>query len=112
MNKKKEIEEVFDILDKHIALEHKAFTDNIVGEWDAAKAIVEAGYRKADEVRKETAKEIWEDLLGIIVEGYHRPQVNTTISSPFMNGENCAYKVVIVRMKQVLKEKYGVEVDE
>lgn len=71
-----------------------------------------AGYRKADEVRKETAKEIWEDMLGIIDEGYHRPQVNTTISSPFMNGENCAYKVVIVRMKQALKEKYGVEVDE
>lgn len=53
MDKEREVERVFYILDKHITLEHKAFTDNIAGEWDAAKAIVEAGYRKADELYKE-----------------------------------------------------------
>ena len=58
MDNEREVEKVFDILDKHITLKHKAFTDNIAGEWDAAKAIVEAGYRKADEVYKETIKEI------------------------------------------------------
>lgn len=58
MDKEREIERVFDILDKHITLEHKAFTDNIVGEWDAAKAVVEAGYHKTEDIDKDAVKDL------------------------------------------------------
>lgn len=61
---------------------------------------------------EETVKEIWADLLSIIDEHYHKPQVNTAISSPFMIGENFAYKIILIRMRKLLKEKYNIEVSE
>ncbi len=94
MDKEREVEKVFDILDRHIMLEHKAFTDNIVGEWDAAKAIIEAGYRKADDVRKETAKEIadWLECQTIDDLGGYRIDKAT-------------------KLARIIRQKYGVEVD-
>ena len=109
MNKEKEIEKVFDILDKHIALEHKAFTDNIVGEWDAAKAIVEAGYRKADEVRKETAKE-FKETRKYIFRFILKNKGNTSI--PYFEAEERVFYKIDREVDREFLQQYGIKVDE
>ena len=55
MNKEKEIEEVYDIIDDTIYIQY----DWLYGKREAAENIVNAGYRKADEVRKETANSMY-----------------------------------------------------
>ncbi len=63
MSKQKEIEEMADVLWGHCGnlineyCEGKSHCANCI-----AKKLTDAGYRKADEVRKETAKEILQDL--------------------------------------------------
>lgn len=65
MDKEKEIEEVYDIIDDTIYIQY----DWLYGKREAAENIVEAGYRKAYEVRKETAKEILRYLKATITDG-------------------------------------------
>ena len=60
MNKEKEIEEMVEIARKYS--ENFANTPYYKGVYTDMEAIYEAGYRKADKVRKETAKEIWKDF--------------------------------------------------
>ena len=59
MNKEKEIEELSATLGMRYQNLSRAAT------LDIASAIIEAGYRKSDEVRKETAKEILEYLRAV-----------------------------------------------
>ena len=58
MNKEKEIEEMVEIARKYS--ENFANTPYYKGVKTDMEAIYEAGYRKADEVRKETAKQIFD----------------------------------------------------
>ena len=68
-------------------------------------ALYEAGYRKAEEVRKETAKEILQD-------------VKSTLAILMVHGEYCddwnCGKVIefIDKVINPVETKYGVEVDE
>ena len=61
MNKEKEIEEVEEIIEDTVVI----CNDYLCGTHEAAEDIIKAGYRKADEVRKETAKEILEYLRAV-----------------------------------------------
>lgn len=68
MNKEKEIEEMVEIARKHgqkILQETESYADI----YDDMTAVYEAGYRKADEVRKETAREILLYLKATITDG-------------------------------------------
>ena len=88
MDKEKEIEEMASIIYSKLntGTYDNAFDD--VG--DAVAALQEAGYRKADEVRKETAKEILLYLKATITDGLLK------------NHE----------ILNALMKKYGIEVDE
>ena len=81
MSKQKEIEEMADLIghNKYVRTSEQV-----------ACILFDAGYRKADEVRKETAKEILDKLLTIMPHGYE--QVKAFV--------------------KVREEEYGVEVDE
>lgn len=93
MTKEDQINEIWDILSKD------AFSwPAIVVQKPKAIAIYESGYRKADEVRKETAREILQRLL------FER----TTFVDDY--GE-VSYAVFIEKIKEVAAE-YGVEVEE
>lgn len=70
-----------------------------VDYWTSAIWLDDMGYRKADEVRKEKAKEIFQELYNLPV--CEHPTIGTgqyTFGRRFV--------------KQWAKEKYGVEVDE
>lgn len=86
LDKKEEIEEM-----EMFILKNRTVEDS---EW-IARGLYEIGYRKADEVRKETAKEIWEEVKGVCNRvakyDYRLPNIE-----PFKN----------------IFKKYGVEVDE
>ncbi|MCD8308454.1 MAG: hypothetical protein LUD19_01270 [Clostridia bacterium] len=87
MDKEKEIQEMADIAEIYCS---NHFDEKICNNEDDCNkctfyALAEAGYRKADEVRKETAKEILQEV-GEYMSGY-------------------------IWFKE-LCEKYGVEVDE
>ncbi len=61
-----------------------------------ASVAIEAGYRKADEVRKETAKEIFKEVVKLLDEAVPHTKEFTTLL--WLAGQ--------------IKTKYGVEVDE
>lgn len=61
MNKEKEIEEMEFALAKSISFIYA--TQRGVDYNDTAKSMISLGYRKADEVRKETASEICEAVI-------------------------------------------------
>lgn len=84
MNKEKEIEEMAKVI---VNFKEKHDIPLGVGfhSVDLSKHIIEAGYRKAEDVRKETAKDILQELYPYI-------------------GHWLTFKA--------LKEKYGVEVEE
>lgn len=64
----------------------------------------EAGYRKADEVRKETAKEIKDFVSSFLQEVIFDEQIPNEISSRLVwNFE---------KLKKHIDKKYGIEVDE
>lgn len=67
MDKEKEIEEMVEIARKYS--ENFANTPYYKGVYTDMEAIYEADYRKADEVRKETAKEILLYLKATITDG-------------------------------------------
>lgn len=70
MDKEKEIEEMVDVLWRHCG---NLINEYCEGESNCAnciaKKLTDAGYRKADEVRKETAKEILYYLKLTITDG-------------------------------------------
>ena len=70
MDKQKEIEEMVEIARKH---GQKVFqeTESYADIYDDMTAVYEAGYRKADEVRKETAKEILTYIYRLAQNGEH-----------------------------------------
>ena len=61
-----------------------------------ARDIIDAGYRKADEVRKETAKEIIADI---------------NKSHTFVNGKEVKGLISMDNLCTAIARKYGVEVD-
>ena len=77
-----------------------------------AEALYNAGYRKAEEVRKETAKKIFQKVVNICrkEEDFQDGTVNTQLEPLYfgiMNG--CAF---IRGEVKKLAEQYGVEVEE
>ena len=77
-----------------------------------AEALYEAGYRKAEEVQKETAKVIFQKVINICrkEEDFQDGTVNTQLEPLYfgiMNG--CAF--IRGEVKE-LAEQYGVEVEE
>ena len=98
MNKEKEIEEIADMLvavcdDCNECPYGKKYGYGACTEHQMAERIYEAGYRKADEVRKETAKEIYNSLIDETV------------------WETDTIMISVDWLKDKIK-KYGVEVDE
>lgn len=108
MTKKQQVKEIGDIIAKIIHRDSiSIFEEDEDGEVDRisvinvnglGRFIYESGYRKADEVRKETAREILQRLL------FER----TTFVDNY--GE-VSYAVFIEKIKEVAAE-YGVEVEE
>ena len=95
MDKEKEIDELHYLI-KELAcrldradIEHEWIEGQYPTEKEYAKALIDAGYRKADEVRKETAKEIFQE--------WH--------SDLKIKGEDTNYVRLLAKM-------YGVEVEE
>lgn len=64
MNKEKEIEEMAEFIGETLSVRHEGdrFPLTVLTRDFLARRIIKAGYRKADEVRKEMAKEILQDL--------------------------------------------------
>lgn len=87
MDKEREIEEMCEIARKYS--EDIANTPYYKGVKTDMEAIYEAGYRKADEVRKETAKEI---LQAVYNEWFKSETIDLFVKN--------------------LAKKYGIEVDE
>lgn len=108
MDKQKEIEEVCGIIDRAVS----AHNDYVFGVYDAAENVVNAGYRPADEVRKEKAKEI---LSGLVhwLKGAIRDSYDHAVKNPFgiYGGKNHAFHEMLDLVKKVA-EKEGIEVDE
>lgn len=79
---------------------------------DTAEKLYNAGYRKAEEVRKETAKEIFQKVVNICrkEEDFQDGTVNTQLEPLYfgiMNG--CAF--IRGEVKELAKQ-YGVEIEE
>lgn len=77
-----------------------------------AEALYNAGYRKVDDVRKETAKEIFQKVVNICIkeEDFQDGTVNTQLEPLYfgiMNG--CAF---IRNEEKEIAKQYGVEVEE
>lgn len=95
---------------KHAGL--KIFDDYTCIDLDLAEALHNEGYRKVDEVRKETAREIFQRVINICrkEEDFQDGTVNTQLKPLYfgiMNG--CAF--VRGEVKELAKQ-YGVEVEE
>ena len=90
MNKEKEIERMVQIAYNYS--KEFANTPYYKGVYTDMESVCEAGYRKADEVRKETAKEILQDLYDGVI--------------------NATYVIMTRNSVKRFAEKYGVEVDE
>ena len=92
MDKEKEIEEmardIGDVL--AVTYEGDSFPFTMHTRFYLSKALIKAGYRKADEVRKKTAKEIWGCFKGYKKE----------------------FRIIEWGMIKRIFQEYGVEVDE
>ena len=105
MNKQEQIEEMAKIVDEM----YNVYTTTAD---DIAEGLYNAGYRKAEEARKETAKEIFQKVVNICrkEEDFQDGTVNTQLEPLYfgiMNG--CAF---IRGEVKKLAEQYGVEVEE
>ena len=110
MDKEKEIEEMADVLWGHCG--------NLINEYCEgeshcanciAKKLTEAGYRKAEEVRKETAREFkqtMKDIFRFVL----RNKGNTSI--PYFNAEELVFAKFDKEVDREFLQEYGVEVDE
>lgn len=70
---------------------------------------IEAGYRKADEVRKETAKEMKQTIKDIIRYAL-RNKGNTSI--PHFNAEAVFFEKIDKEIDRAFKQDYGVKVQD
>ena len=105
MNREEQIEEMTKIVDEM----YNVYTTTAD---DIAEGLYNAGYRKAEEARKETAKEIFQKVVNICIkeEDFQDGTVNTQLEPLYfgiMNG--CAF---IRGEVKKLAEQYGVEVEE
>ena len=100
-----EIKDIMKLLDKCVSL-------NPMCKSEVASVLYGNNYRKAEEVRKETAKEIFQKVVNICrkEENFQDGTVNTQLEPLYfgiMNG--CAF--IRGEVKE-LAEQYGVEVEE
>ena len=100
-----EIKDIMKLLDKCVSL-------NPMCKSEVASVLYGNNYRKTEEVRKETAKEIFQKVVNICrkEEDFQDGTVNTQLEPLYfgiMNG--CAF--IIGEVKE-LAEQYGVEVEE
>lgn len=100
-----EIKDIMKLLDKCVSL-------NPMYKSEVASVLYGNNYRKAEEVRKETAKEIFQKVVNICIkeEDFQDGTVNTQLEPLYfgiMNG--CAF---IRGEVKKLAEQYGVEVEE
>ncbi len=95
MDKEKEIEEMIEVLkNKHFEKNLDEYIADIPRAF--CSALVEAGYRKADEVRKEMAKEIYERVDKWLDEIVPHTREET----------------ILICLLGWIKTKFGIEVDE
>lgn len=100
-----EIKDIMKLLDKCVSL-------NPMCKSEVASVLYGNNYRKAEEVRKETAKEIFQKVVNICIkeEDFQDGTVNTQLEPLYfgiMNG--CAF--IRGEVKELAKQ-YGVEVEE
>ena len=95
MDREKEIEEIEKIIEDNAYTYDYIWT--VFGTSSAAEKLIDAGYRKADEVRKETAKEILQMLVG-------RTLVNKEVDGYW-------FWTITADDVRFIAEKYGVEVE-
>ena len=110
MTKQEEIEEIKQVLIKTCKRCRTFEEDYMQSKY--AEALYNAGYRKVDDVRKETAKEIFQKVVNICIkeEDFQDGTVNTQLEPLYfgiMNG--CAF--IRNEVKEIAKQ-YGVEVEE
>ena len=110
MNREEEIEKLCDILESNIDILESsadAVDYNLAGVKNAANEIASM----MDDICKETAKEIWEEVLSFCKENYRSIPDCSWNLDPFLKRKNIIVQVLYERMKSFIK-KYGVEVDE
>ena len=110
MTKQEQIEEIKQVLIKTCKRCRTFEEDYMQSKY--AEALYNAGYRKVDDVRKETAKEIFQKVVNICIkeEDFQDGTVNTKLEPLYfgiMNG--CAF--IRNEVKEIAKQ-YGVEVEE
>ena len=110
MTKQEQIEEIKQVLIKTCKRCRTFEEDYMQSKY--AEALYNAGYRKVDDVRKETAKEIFQKVVNICIkeEDFQDGTVNTQLEPLYfgiMNG--CAF--IRNEVKELAKQ-YGVEVEE
>ena len=110
MTKQEQIEEIKQVLIKTCKRCRTFEEDYMQSKY--AEALYNAGYRKVDDVRKETAKEIFQKGVNICIkeEDFQDGTVNTQLEPLYfgiMNG--CAF--IRNEVKEIAKQ-YGVEVEE
>ena len=110
MTKQEQIEEIKQVLIKTCKRCRTFEEDYMQSKY--AEALYNAGYRKVDDVRKETAKEIFKKVVNICIkeEDFQDGTVNTQLEPLYfgiMNG--CAF--IRNEVKELAKQ-YGVEVEE
>ena len=110
MTKQEQIEEIKQVLIKTCKRCRTFEEDYMQSKY--AEALYNAGYRKVDDVRKETAKEIFQKVVNICIkeEDFQDGTVNTQLEPLYfgiMNG--CAF---IRNEVKKLAKHYGVEVEE
>ena len=105
MNKQEQIEEIEKIIDEMYWV-----YDTTAG--DIAEGLYNAGYRKVDEVRNETAKEIFQKVVNICrkEEDFQDGTVNTQLEPLYFGIMNCC-AFIRGEVKELAKN-YGVEVEE
>lgn len=118
MNKEEEIEEMKEVIRKGFKRAdcHNEYTKEPYPYFDSqitaiAECLYGDHYCKAGEVRKETAKEIWEEVLSFCKDNYRSVPDCSWNLDPFLKHKNIIVQVLYERMKSFVK-KYGVEVDE
>ena len=110
MTKQEQIEEIKQVLIKTCKRCRTFEEDYMQSKY--AEALYNAGYRKVDDVRKETAKEIFQKVVNICIkeEDFQDGTVNTQLEPLYfgiMNG--CAF---IRNEVKKLAKQYGAEVKE
>ena len=101
MTKKESVKEILEVI-KHCNNQKQC----------EAEALYNAGYRKAEEIRKETAKEIFQKVVNICrkEEDFQDETVNTQLEPLYFGIMNCC--AFIRNEVKELAKQYDVEVEE